>query len=145
MTLKSAPYWWVECALCKTKASEGGDYSAWSDKDGAISEAEGQDFREVEPDTWRCPDCGRKLPTELRELIEEADEPLPAGAVLPLAAQRPESQDDSGGPGALPATSADRPDADEGTAPFDEEKTGRAAAGFAELWKQLDQADRRTR
>jgi len=42
MTIKSAPYFWYECDWedCGLSASEGGDYSAWSEEDGAMVEAE---------------------------------------------------------------------------------------------------------
>jgi hypothetical protein len=54
MTLRGVIYWTIRCDVCGKDAFAGGEYSAWSDKDGAL-ESLGDDW-----DTWgnqhRCPD-----------------------------------------------------------------------------------------
>lgn len=73
MTIKSAPYYWVECDLCEASATEGSDHSAWSEPDHATSDAEnagwtvggengapervGHVCDDCAP-RWTCPDCG---------------------------------------------------------------------------------------
>lgn len=46
MSVKSAPYYWLECDEpdCGNISTEGSDYTAWSDLDGAIAEADGSDW-----------------------------------------------------------------------------------------------------
>ena len=39
MSVKSAPYYWLECDGCKVKSTEDGDVSAWSDKGDALDQA----------------------------------------------------------------------------------------------------------
>lgn len=50
MSMQSAPYYWLECdhAGCGTKSTEGGEYTAWSDEDGAWADADGHDWLEVD-------------------------------------------------------------------------------------------------
>ncbi|QAY16185.1 hypothetical protein SEA_SONALI_73 [Arthrobacter phage Sonali] len=50
MSIQSAPYYWYECDQeeCGRKSTEGSDYAAWSDKDGAWVEADCSDWIEVE-------------------------------------------------------------------------------------------------
>lgn len=36
MSLKSRPYYWVECDECESSAQEDSDYTAWSDQGDAI-------------------------------------------------------------------------------------------------------------
>lgn len=44
MTVKSAPYYWVECDGCGTSAAQG-DFTAWRDHGDAVTEAQGSDWR----------------------------------------------------------------------------------------------------
>jgi hypothetical protein len=41
VSVKSAPYYWLECDHegCGNKSTEGGEFTAWSDEDGAVQEA----------------------------------------------------------------------------------------------------------
>lgn len=51
MSVKSEPYYWLECdgvnkdgTPCGRKSTENGDFSAWSDMDGAEAEADCSDW-----------------------------------------------------------------------------------------------------
>jgi hypothetical protein len=46
MSIKSAPYYWIECDQpdCGEKSTEGGDHSAWSDINGAEEDAYNSDW-----------------------------------------------------------------------------------------------------
>lgn len=56
MSVKSAPYYWLECDGCGAKSTEGGDHSAWSDVNGAKEDAEGSDWS-VEGGAHYCDGC----------------------------------------------------------------------------------------
>jgi hypothetical protein len=60
MTIKSKPYYWVECNRCGESAQEDSDYSAWSDEDAAVFEAENSGWS-IRSDckAHHCPDCPR--------------------------------------------------------------------------------------
>ena len=47
MSVKSAPYYWLECDEpgCGAKSTESSEHTAWSDLDGAIGQAEGADWQ----------------------------------------------------------------------------------------------------
>ncbi len=45
MTLKSKPYYWLECDGCGAVSTEGGDFTAWGDSGVAEDEADGSDWR----------------------------------------------------------------------------------------------------
>lgn len=47
MSVKSEPYYWLECDGCGARSTAGGEYSAWSDVCGALEEAECLDWVEV--------------------------------------------------------------------------------------------------
>ena len=55
MSLKSAPYYWIECDHpgCGARSTEGGDYAAWADHGAAYDEATSRD--------WYCPSGGPDL------------------------------------------------------------------------------------
>ena len=63
MTIKSAPYYWVECDGddCGAKSTEGGDFAAWGDRQSAVDEATGQDWTEWDGKFY-CPACSPKCP-----------------------------------------------------------------------------------
>lgn len=61
MALKSEPYYWYECDDCSIKSTEGGDFAAWSDKDGAWSEADCSDWLETPEGKHLCWDCSVKI------------------------------------------------------------------------------------
>ena len=46
MSLKSAPYYWIECDHpgCGARSTEGGDYAAWADHGAAYDEAVNEDW-----------------------------------------------------------------------------------------------------
>jgi hypothetical protein len=60
MTIKSKPYYWVECNRCGESAQEDSDYSAWADDDQAESAAEeiGWSIRS-DRKAHHCPECPR--------------------------------------------------------------------------------------
>lgn len=70
MSLKSAPYYWVECDGCGLSAEEGTDHAAWQQEWVAYQNAEDADFRAVPqfggqegltlPDLHYCLDCAEK-------------------------------------------------------------------------------------
>jgi len=73
MSIKSAPYYWVECDGCAVSAAEGGDYSAWSDKASAEIEPEAMDWLKI-AETHYCEDCkGQFICEECGELKTECD------------------------------------------------------------------------
>ncbi len=39
MSLKSAPYYWIECDGCGAKSTEDGEFSAWGDQGSAYDDA----------------------------------------------------------------------------------------------------------
>jgi hypothetical protein len=43
MSVQSEPYYWLECDEpdCGVKSTKGGEYTAWSDVNGAVEDAEG--------------------------------------------------------------------------------------------------------
>lgn len=63
MSVRSEPYYWVECdgvnedaTPCGRKSTEGGEISAWSDVDGAESDADCRDWDIVStPGKHYCP------------------------------------------------------------------------------------------
>lgn len=55
MSVKSAPYYWVECDNCGARC-EYGDFSAWADKSYAIDSAVDGDWY-ADGDKHHCPDC----------------------------------------------------------------------------------------
>ena len=59
MSLKSAPYYWLECDDCGEKSTEGGDYTAWSDHGAAESDAEVSDWYVEDGHHW-CEACRHK-------------------------------------------------------------------------------------
>jgi hypothetical protein len=65
MSLKSAPYYWVECDRCGIKASEGCDIEAWRQDWAAYDDASNADFKEVQQGSEAtlhfCIDCAEKL------------------------------------------------------------------------------------
>ncbi|UOK18371.1 hypothetical protein SEA_BRUHMOMENT_55 [Arthrobacter phage BruhMoment] len=46
MSVRSAPYYWIECDHdgCTAKSTTGGDHSAWSETWMALEEADGSDW-----------------------------------------------------------------------------------------------------
>lgn len=64
MSLKSAPYYWVECDDCGLSAEEGGDYAAWALEAVARDNAYNADFCELEVPGEAlqhfCYDCAEK-------------------------------------------------------------------------------------
>ena len=69
MTLKSAPYYWVECDVCGVSANAETDYAAWADKGTAYDEAVNADWVTDLDDKdycWTCSpypmcaECGQK-------------------------------------------------------------------------------------
>ena len=44
MSIKSAPYYWLECDACGVKSTEDGDISAWSEVDHAFDDAGHRDW-----------------------------------------------------------------------------------------------------
>ncbi|QWY81346.1 hypothetical protein SEA_RIZWANA_49 [Arthrobacter phage Rizwana] len=54
--IASAPYFWIVCDDCGAKSTEGGDYSAWSDENGAWEEASNSDWGSVEGKHY-CDGC----------------------------------------------------------------------------------------
>lgn len=46
MSVESAPYYWLVCDHpdCGEKSTEGGEYTAWSDQDGAMEDAFNSDW-----------------------------------------------------------------------------------------------------
>ena len=59
MSLKSAPYFWIECDDCGTKSTENSEHSAWSDHGHARDEAINSDWY-VEEDGDYCDECAPK-------------------------------------------------------------------------------------
>ena len=57
MSIKSAPYYWVECDGCGAKSTEGGDFSAWADAATAEEDAHGSDWTEDNGKHY-CDGCG---------------------------------------------------------------------------------------
>lgn len=61
------------CDDCGTTPfDEGSDYAAWSEKDGAIAEAEGSDWVNPDEDVLYCSTCAGKRAVAEEE-AEEAD------------------------------------------------------------------------
>lgn len=56
MSVKSAPYYWLECDSCGEKSTEGTDYSAWSDEGDAYDQAYNHDWVRIPAGDY-CPDC----------------------------------------------------------------------------------------
>lgn len=56
MSIKSAPYYWVECDDCGAKSTEGGEHSAWSEGDMAWEEAYNSDWGAVDGKHY-CDGC----------------------------------------------------------------------------------------
>lgn len=56
MSLKSEPYYWLECDGCGAKSTECGEYGAYSDPSGAQDDAEGNDWSERDGKDY-CADC----------------------------------------------------------------------------------------
>lgn len=57
MTIKSAPYYWVECDECNTRHEPGGgEYSALAKAADAIDEAETDDWT-TDGERHHCPTC----------------------------------------------------------------------------------------
>jgi hypothetical protein len=71
VSLRSAPYWWVECDGCGDRC-EYGDFSAWADHgyaiDGAIeaewTEADGKHHCPKCPPLTKCENCGKEAGPE---------------------------------------------------------------------------------
>ena len=63
------------CDDCNTTVFDkhGSDYYAWSDKSGAMAEADGSDWVNPDGDTLYCPDCAGKR-AEAEEAAEELRE-----------------------------------------------------------------------
>jgi endogenous inhibitor of DNA gyrase (YacG/DUF329 family) len=67
MSLKSAPYFWVECDGCGDRC-EYGDFAAWADADYAIDGATEADWTELDgkhhcpscPELIKCERCGKE-------------------------------------------------------------------------------------
>lgn len=64
MSVKSAPYYWLECDHegCGLKSTYGGEYTAWSDESGAIEDATGSGWLIIDgkhycDQHWREHDC----------------------------------------------------------------------------------------
>jgi hypothetical protein len=80
MSIKSEPYYWVECDWegCGLSASEGGDYSAWKQPDGAVEDAAAGDWLTV----TSADGTERHYCNEHTHWSEDEDETVP-GPVVP--------------------------------------------------------------
>jgi hypothetical protein len=56
MSLKSAPYYWVECDDCGVKSTEGGEYTAWDDAGTAEQDALDSEWIQVAGKDY-CYEC----------------------------------------------------------------------------------------
>lgn len=56
MTIKSAPFYWVECDRCGVSAEEGGDYASWGDAQQAAESADDAGFH-IEGGNHVCENC----------------------------------------------------------------------------------------
>jgi hypothetical protein len=56
MSLKSAPYYWLECDRCGDKSTEAGDFSAWAEPQGAHDEAGNSGWTEIDGGDY-CSGC----------------------------------------------------------------------------------------
>jgi hypothetical protein len=68
MSLKSAPYYWLECDGCGVKSTEGSDYAAWADHGQAEDDATAADWY-VRNGVHYCDDC------ETKRVCIECDKP----------------------------------------------------------------------
>ena len=69
MTLKSAPYYWVECDVCEVSANAETDYAAWAEPGTAYDSATDGDWAvgiDGKDYCWKCSpfpmcaECGNK-------------------------------------------------------------------------------------
>jgi len=56
MSVKSAPFYWLECDGCGDKSTLDGEYAAWGDVSGAEDDARGIDWLILD-DRHFCSDC----------------------------------------------------------------------------------------
>ena len=68
MSIKSAPFYWLECDGCGVKSTEGSEHAAWAEEDQAINIAMDSDWATIEGCHY-CEDCRFRRPVE-----EEADD-----------------------------------------------------------------------
>jgi len=61
MTIRSAPYYWVECDCCEERVDYGDSgYAAWQERKQATGNMDDADFQTVEVDGVEqqlCPNC----------------------------------------------------------------------------------------
>jgi hypothetical protein len=70
MSVKSKPFYWLECDECAHSSQDDGDYSAWAHESTAIDEAndsgwlieDGRHLCESCVFELRCPECGEMRP-----------------------------------------------------------------------------------
>ena len=56
MAVKEAPYYWLECDRCGVESTDGGDYAAWADLEGAMEDALGCEWL-IRNGKHYCDDC----------------------------------------------------------------------------------------
>jgi predicted RNA-binding Zn-ribbon protein involved in translation (DUF1610 family) len=71
MSIKSAPYYWLECdgPDCKATTADLGEYTAWADSGYAEEEAANCDwitrgdkhYCSTHAKAFRCPNCGEEI------------------------------------------------------------------------------------
>jgi hypothetical protein len=72
MSLKSKPYFWLECDTCGAKSTEDGDYSAWEDHGAAADEAYDRDWLSLDGKDY-CDLCRPDLCAACHMARDEAE------------------------------------------------------------------------
>jgi hypothetical protein len=64
MSVKSAPFYWLECDACGQSSTQDHDVAAWADEEQARMDATEGDWEVGEDLSDLCPDCAsdRKCP-----------------------------------------------------------------------------------
>lgn len=60
MTIKSEPFYWLECDDCGVKSTEDSDYVAWQSPDQAVDNAADSDWLITDDGKHYCYDCEPK-------------------------------------------------------------------------------------
>jgi len=56
VSLKSAPYYWLECDQCGVKSTDEGEFAAWSDSGTAFDNARDDEWT-TDGERDHCPNC----------------------------------------------------------------------------------------